>query len=121
MTARLNLIRHSCYAKAQRMAHNIHSRTTRHIAHVVMMLLVLVAMPVGVEAGFVKFWQLKETAAAPVLVVGRVLSVQKGERVPEESLPWKTETLSMTAEIQVLRSYPASGESVAADRLHVHF
>src|SRR5580700_7966282 len=103
------------------MPHDIHSRTTRHIAHVVMMLLFLVALPVGVEAGFVKFWQLKETAAAHVLVVGRVLSVQKGERVPEESLPWKAETLSMTAEIQVVRSYSVSEEPVAADRLHVHF
>src|SRR5580704_17579823 len=86
-----------------------------------LVILMLLLAPAGVEAGFVKFWQLKETAAAPVLVVGRVLSVQKGERVPEESLPWKAETLSMTAEIQVLRSYRVSEEPVAADRLHVHF
>ncbi|PYT22457.1 MAG: hypothetical protein DMG57_35210 [Acidobacteria bacterium] len=32
---------------------------------------------------------MKETATAPVIVVGRVLAVQKKERVPDGSLPWK--------------------------------
>jgi hypothetical protein len=63
---------------------------------------------------------LKETADAPVLVVGRVLAVQKGERVADGSLPWKAETWAMTADVQVLRSYAAS-EPVAAGRLQVHF
>ena len=61
-----------------------------------------------------KVWQLKETAAAPVLVVGQVLSIQKGERVPNA----KAETWAMTAEFQVLRSY---GKPVAANTIKVHF
>jgi hypothetical protein len=85
------------------------------------MLLLLVVMPAGAEAGFIKVWQLTETAAAPVLVVGRVLGVQKIERVPDESLPWKAETWAMTTEFQVLRSYVGSGDPLAADRLKVHF
>jgi hypothetical protein len=83
------------------------------------MLLLLAAT--GAEAGFLKTWQLKETAEAPVLVVGRVIGVQKVERVPNESLTWKAETWSMTAEFQVLRSYPASRETFTADRIQVHF
>ena len=74
-----------------------------------------------VEAGFMKVWQLQETAAAPVLVVGRVIDVQKAERVPDESLPWKSETWSTTAELEVLRSRAASGEPVTEDRIRVHF
>jgi hypothetical protein len=92
-------------------------RTRAHIGQ----LLLLVGMPVGLQAGFIKIWQLKETATAPLLVVGRVLAVQKTERVPDASLPWKTETWVMTAEIQVLRSYTGSGKAITADRLQVHF
>jgi hypothetical protein len=84
-------------------------------------ILMLLLAPAGVQAGFIKVWQLNETAAAPLLVVGRVLSVQKGERVPDGSLPWNAETLAMTAEVQVLRSYPVSEERALPDRLHVHF
>jgi hypothetical protein len=78
-------------------------------------------IPAGVQAGPIQFWQLKEAASAPILVVGRILSVQKGERVPDGSLPWKAETLAMTAEVQVLRSYHVTEEHVLPDRLHVHF
>lgn len=78
-------------------------------------------MPVCAEAGFVKFWQLKETASAPVLVVGRVLGVETGERVSEGLLPWKAETWTMTADFQVLRSWSLSGRPVAGDRLQVHY
>jgi DnaJ-domain-containing protein 1 len=87
----------------------------------VLIIPMLLLAPAGVQAGFIKLWQLKETAAAPMLVVGRILSVQKGERVPDGSLPWNAETLAMTAEIQVLRSYPVSQERVLPDRLHFHF
>jgi hypothetical protein len=86
-----------------------------------LVILMMLLGPAGVQAGFIKFWQLKETAAAPMLVVGRILSVQKGERVPDGSLPWNAETLAMTAEVQVLRSYPVSEEHVLPDRLQVHF
>jgi hypothetical protein len=84
-------------------------------------LMMLLLASAGVQAGSIQFWQLKETAAAPMLVVGRVLSVQKGERVPDGSLPWNAETLAMKAEVQVLRSYPGSEKHVLPDRLHVHF
>jgi hypothetical protein len=43
-----------------------------------------------VQAGSIKIWRLNETAQAPVLLVGRVTAVQKGERVPENTLAWKT-------------------------------
>ena len=56
------------------------------------LIVLLLCTPVGVRAGFIKVWQLKEIAAAPVLVVGRVLDVQKNERVPDGSLPWNAET-----------------------------
>jgi len=84
-------------------------------------LVVLAAIPAGVEGGPIQFWQLKEAAAAPLLVVGRVLSVQKGEPVPEGSMPWTAETLAMTAEIQVLRSYPDAMEPAVPERLRVRF
>ncbi len=103
------------------MTNDIHSRTRTQFAQLIMILVLLVGVPLGVEAGFIKFWQLRETAAAPVLVVGRILGVQKGERAPDGSLPWKAETWAMTAEIQVLRSYTSSAEPVAVNRLHVHF
>lgn len=82
--------------------------------------MLLVCTAVDVEAGFIKVWQLKETAAAPVIIVGRVISVQKKERVPNGLLSWKAETLSMTAEVEVLRSHTGSGER-AINRLQVHF
>jgi hypothetical protein len=81
--------------------------------------LVLAAIPSVAKAGQIKFWQLKEAAAAPVLVVGRVLSVQKGEGVADGSVAWTAETLAMTAKVQVLRSYPDS-EHIAGD-IEVHF
>jgi hypothetical protein len=83
--------------------------------------MLLLLAPASAQAGFIKTWQLKETAEAPVLVVGRVMGVQKVERVPNESLTWKAETWSMTAEFQVLRSYTASHEPLTADRIQVHF
>jgi hypothetical protein len=97
------------------------SRTRTQLAPLLLILPLLVSMPAGVEAGFIKFRQLKETASAPVLVVGRILDVRKGERVPDGTLPWKAETLAMTADIQVLRSYAASGQPVTVDRIQVHY
>jgi hypothetical protein len=81
----------------------------------------LLCAPIGVRAGFIKFWQLKEIAAAPVLGVGRVLEVQKNARVPDGSLPWNAETWSMTAEIQVLRLHSSSEEPPSLDRIRVSF
>jgi hypothetical protein len=85
------------------------------------LLLVFAALPHRAEAGFVKTWQLKEAAAAPVLVVGEVVSVQKGERAADGTLPWAAETLSMTAEIRVIRFFPDTAELIAGERIPVHF
>ena len=84
-------------------------------------LLLFPGLPFPVQAGSVKIWWLKETASAPVLVVGRVIAVHKNERVPENRLSWKAETWSITADIEVLRSYTASGELLALNRLQVDF
>jgi hypothetical protein len=102
------------------MAHRMHGRIRKEIARLFTALSLLVCMAMGVDAGFIKVWQLKETATAPVLVVGRVIGVQKEERVPKSSLSWNAETFSMTAEVEVLRSYVGSGER-PVNRLHVHF
>lgn len=85
------------------------------------LLLVLAVLPYRAKAGFVKVWQLKEAAAAPVLVVGEVVSVQKGERVSDGTLPWAAETLAMTAEIRVIRFFPDTAELIAGERIPVHF
>ena len=83
---------------------------------------ILIAALCGrVDAGFLQVWQLKETAAAPVLVVGQVISVQKNRRVPDGSLPWKAETWTMTADIRVLRAYTHSGKPIPAGRLRLNF
>jgi hypothetical protein len=85
------------------------------------LIVLLLCAPVGVRAGFIKDWQLKEIAAAPVLVVGQVLDIQKNERVRDGSLPWNAETWSMTAVIQVLRFHTSSGELAPPDRIRVSF
>lgn len=62
-------------------------RATEMVPRIILAMLLLLA-PAGVQAGFLKIWELKETAAAPVLVVGRVIDVKKIERVPDGSLAW---------------------------------
>jgi hypothetical protein len=64
---------------------------------------------------------LKETASAPVLVTARILGVHRNERVPEEQLSWKAETWSMTADVEVLRYFTASGIPLASRQIQVHF
>jgi hypothetical protein len=83
--------------------------------------LLLLLPPLSLHAGFVKEWQLKETASAPVLVTGRVLGVHRNERVPEDQVSWKAETWSMTADVEVLRFFTASGLPLPFDRIEVHF
>lgn len=83
--------------------------------------LLLLPLTLSLDAGFVKEWQLKEIAAAPVLVTGRVLSVHKNERVPEDQLTWKAETWAMTADVEVLRSFTASGMPLASHEITVRF
>ena len=71
--------------------------------------LLLLPFPLPLHAGFVKQWQLKEIASAPVLVTGRVIAVRTNGRVPEGEVSWKAETLAMTADVEVLRAFTASG------------
>jgi hypothetical protein len=84
-------------------------------------LLLLVPLPLSLHAGFIKEWQLKETASAPVLVTARILSVHRNERMPEGQVPWKAETWSMTADVEVLRSFTASGMPLPSRQIEVHF
>ena len=84
-------------------------------------LLLLLPLPLSLHAGFIKEWQLKETASAPVLVTGRILGVHRNERVPEDQLSWKAETWSMTADVEVLRSFTASGMPLGSHQIQVHF
>lgn len=96
--------------------------TRNYLASAVTLFLWLGSMPARMEAfGFIKTWQLKETANAPILVVGRVLSVEKRDRVPEGSLSWKAETWNMTAQVEVLRSFSRSGAALAIQQLPVSF
>jgi hypothetical protein len=81
----------------------------------------LLLLPLSLHAGFVKEWQLKETASAPVLVAGRILSVHRNGRVPEGQVSWKAETWSMTADVEVLRSFTASGIPIASHQIAVQF
>jgi hypothetical protein len=81
----------------------------------------LLLLPLSLHAGFIKEWQVKETASAPVLVTGRILNVHRNERVPEDRLAWKAETWSMTADVEVLRSFTASGMPLVSHQIEVHF
>jgi len=84
-------------------------------------LLLLLPLPLSLHAGFIKEWQLKETASAPVLVTGRILGVHRNGRVPEDQVSWKAETWSMTADVEVLRSFTASGMTLPSHHIEVHF
>jgi hypothetical protein len=66
-------------------------------------------------------WQVSAIATSPVLVTGRILSIHRNERVPESQLSWKAETWSMTADVDVLRSFTAGGTPLASRRIAVHF
>jgi hypothetical protein len=66
-------------------------------------------LPLGLDAGFVKQWQLKEIESAPILVTGRVIAVHTNGRVREGEVSWQAETLAMTADVEVLRAFTASG------------
>jgi hypothetical protein len=84
-------------------------------------LLLLLPLPLSLHAGFLKEWQLKETASASVLVTGRIAAMHRNERVPEDQLSWKAETWSMTADVEVLRSFTASQMPLASHQIQVHF
>jgi hypothetical protein len=84
-------------------------------------LLLLLPLSLSLHAGFIKEWQFKETASAPVLVTARVLGVHKNERLPEDQLSWKAETWSMTANVEVLRSFTVSGIPLPSQWIAVHF
>ena len=81
------------------------SRSARGLLIPILMIL----PPLSLHAGYMKEWQLVETASAPVLVTGRILGVHRNGRVPEDQVPWKAETWSMTADVEVLRFFSTSG------------
>jgi len=72
-------------------------------------------------AGNIPIWRFSEITAAPVLVVARIMSVERGERIPQGTLPWKAETFAMTATIQVVRSFTASGKQLSSSQIRVRF
>jgi hypothetical protein len=48
-----------------------------HIVRVTTSFILFPGLAFGAQAGVIKIWQLKETASAPVLVVGRILAIHK--------------------------------------------
>ena len=81
----------------------------------------LLALAPSLHAGFLKEWQVNETASAPVLVTGRITAVHRNERVPDDRLSWKAETWSMTADVEVLRSFPEPRPPPAGRRIEVEY
>jgi hypothetical protein len=81
----------------------------------------LLPLPFSLRAGFIKEWQLKETASAPVLITGRILNVHRNRRVPEGQVSWKAETWSATADMEVLRSFTASRTPLPSHQIQVSF
>jgi hypothetical protein len=81
----------------------------------------LLAVPFAAQSGAIKMWQVRESAAAPVIVTARVVSVEKHERVPDGALPWKDETWEMTADVEVLRAFPDPESQLAGSRFRVRY
>jgi hypothetical protein len=84
-------------------------------------LVLLLQLPLSVHAGLIKEWQFQETATAPVLVTARVRGVHRNQRVPQGQLSWKAETWSMTADLEVLRAFTASGVPLQSHQIELHF
>ncbi len=71
-------------------------------------------------------WPFSDEAKAPVLVVGRVVSVRNDGRDEAASAKAssgnvKRDIIAMSAEVEVLRSYTHGGETIAANRIRVRF
>jgi hypothetical protein len=66
-------------------------------------------------------WQVKDAAAAPLIVTARVVSVEKYERVPDGAMPGKNDTWEMTATVEVLRSYPGSERRLVGSQLRIRY
>ncbi len=82
-------------------------------------------LPLLVQAGLDPnhSWQLDEIAKAPVLIVGRVLTVQKGKMIHEGFGQAPPPTYAMTADIEVLRQFNSIGQpmGIPGRRLHLRF
>ena len=89
----------------------------------VFVVLLAAFLPSYANAGRIKIAHLKDTEQAPILVVGRITAIHKGERVPENVLPWRTEPWTMTADVAILRSYSLSesGKPAPGSRINVSF
>jgi hypothetical protein len=86
-------------------------------------MLLPVFLPAYANAGSVKIAYLRDTEQAPILVVGRIAAIHKGERIPENVLAWRAETWTMTAELAILRSYSfaESAKPAPGSRINVSF
>lgn len=85
------------------------------------MLAPILLLSVSSRAGLTTYWGLQDTAKAPVLVVGRVLSVEKGARDADVSFRQRRDVFDMTAQIEVLRSFTQGGGTIAANPIRVRF
>jgi hypothetical protein len=81
----------------------------------------LLTIPFVAQAGAIKIWQVKDAAAAPLIVTARVVSVEKHERVPDGALPWKDETWEMTATVEVLRAFPNPEKQLVGSQLRIRY
>jgi hypothetical protein len=73
-------------------------------------------MPFAAQAGLITMWQVKDAAAAPLIVTARVVSVEKYDRVPGRDETWE-----MTASVEVLRSFPNAPVQLAGSRLQIRY
>jgi hypothetical protein len=106
--------------RSQRALRRKHSgRETPPISGLLLVLFLWITIPA--QAGPVHVWQLNEITAAPVLMVGEIVSVQKGKPIPGSSFWCSSESWAMTADVRVLRSYTAAWKPFPFDRIRLHF
>lgn len=88
-------------------------------------LIACVCLPALASAGLCSahFWTLKEISAAPVVVVGKVLQVQKGPNRLNPPSAQSAPAEYMVSEVQVLRAYapPGASRPQPADLLKIRF
>jgi hypothetical protein len=69
----------------------------------------LLATPFGGEASAIRMWQVKDAAAAPLIVTARVVSLETYERG------------EMTADVEVLRAFPDRDRQLVGSRLRIRY
>ena len=81
----------------------------------------VLAIPFVARASGIKVWQIKEAAAAPLIVTARVVSIEQYDRVPDGALPRKGETWEMTADVEVLRAFPNPERQLVGSQLRIRY